>query len=89
MNKGSSLKCGVLITSAAVWIIPPFGSYKLNVDASVLSIVGVVGLGAVFRNDAGLTMWTSCKQIQGHMSVLEAEAHALLYCFLSLFGSGI
>ncbi|KAL5808637.1 hypothetical protein ACOSQ3_029328 [Xanthoceras sorbifolium] len=47
------------------WSPPPIDCYKLNVDASVSTLSGTVGLAVVLRNEKGLVMWLAACKIWG------------------------
>ncbi|XP_048502752.1 uncharacterized protein LOC125498565 [Beta vulgaris subsp. vulgaris] len=63
--------------SSRIWLAPPAGFTKLNVDAS-LAVDGWVGLGVVARQADGEVLFAATRRIRAHWSPEVAEAKAIL-----------
>ncbi|KAF2296804.1 hypothetical protein GH714_003594 [Hevea brasiliensis] len=66
------------VNTTTNWSFPSSQCYNLNTDASVSSL-GVVGLGAVIRNDKGEVMVASVKSIFANWDPTLAEIHAIKF----------
>ncbi|KAL5835512.1 hypothetical protein ACOSQ3_015070 [Xanthoceras sorbifolium] len=68
---------------------PPYNSvFKLNVDASLTSISGVVGVGFVIRDDFGHVRAAGSLKLKTFFHPLLAEAVALLHGVWATLSSG-
>ncbi|PWA79598.1 hypothetical protein CTI12_AA205230 [Artemisia annua] len=61
------------------WSAPTYGVIKINCNAGVLGNNGVSGLGFVMRSHNGLVLLAGSKRLAFTMSVIEAEAKAILW----------
>uniref|UniRef100_A0A803NRL8 RNase H type-1 domain-containing protein n=1 Tax=Cannabis sativa TaxID=3483 RepID=A0A803NRL8_CANSA len=81
MEKRSELLFGVIMVSlfkegdgAECWSTPGTNSVKINVDAALFEDERGFGIGAVARDDKGLLIEGVCKDFQGKVEPLLAEA---------------
>ncbi|PWA91035.1 hypothetical protein CTI12_AA034120 [Artemisia annua] len=70
------------------WSAPTYGVIKINCDAGVLGNNGVSGLGFVMRNHNGLVLLAGSKRLAFTMSVVEAEAKAILWAIQEVQAKG-
>ncbi|XP_042939340.1 uncharacterized protein LOC122274360 [Carya illinoinensis] len=68
---------------------PPEGYYKLNWDASLNTIEGLVGVGAIIKDNCGRVMGTLKARREVTLSPYAAEAYALMLVVLFCKESGI
>ncbi|XP_021746413.1 uncharacterized protein LOC110712260 [Chenopodium quinoa] len=61
-----------------VWVPPPLGSVKVNVDAAI-SEDGWVGLGAIARDDRGRVLFSAVSRSRAWWEPLVAECKAALF----------
>ncbi|XP_021714646.1 uncharacterized protein LOC110682599 [Chenopodium quinoa] len=61
-----------------VWLPPPLGAVKINVDASI-SEDGWVGLGAIARDSNGQVMFAAVSRARARWEPLVAESKAALF----------
>ncbi|XP_073280563.1 uncharacterized protein [Primulina huaijiensis] len=59
------------------WVPPPFGQWRLDVDAGFNDTIGKYSVGAVIRNHCGIIFAASAIGIRRPGSVLEAELSAI------------
>lgn len=62
--------------SSKTWCLPPTGSHKINVDAS-LAVDGWIGLGAIARDHAGGVLFAATRRVRANWAPEIAEAKAL------------
>ena len=62
--------------SSRTWCLPPAGTHKINVDAS-LAEDGWVGLGAIARDDEGRVVFTATRKVRARWAPEVAEAKGL------------
>jgi len=60
------------------WVKPPGGTIKCNMDAAIFQNNAVAGYGICYRNSEGELLLGKSAIIHSSLSVLEAEAIALL-----------
>jgi hypothetical protein len=62
--------------TAARWVPPPSGSYKINVDVAVAKTANMGAVGAVCRSDQGLYLGAAAMVFEGitQPAILEALA---------------
>uniref|UniRef100_A0A803QQI6 Reverse transcriptase zinc-binding domain-containing protein n=1 Tax=Cannabis sativa TaxID=3483 RepID=A0A803QQI6_CANSA len=65
------------VPAPQLWRPPDSNQFKLNVDATVDSSKGVIGVGAVIRDSNGAVVAALSKKIIGNFSSHEMEATAL------------
>lgn len=67
------------VINYSLWSPPVRGSFKLNVDAALLSCndSNAVGLGCVVRNDVGGFVAVMAKKVLAGVTPLEAESRGL------------
>ncbi|KAL5756462.1 hypothetical protein ACOSQ2_021208 [Xanthoceras sorbifolium] len=63
---------------AQVWSAPPPNSFKINVDASVMNGKNCFGIGLICRDNSGMIMAAKSMLCVGSVSVIVAEARAVL-----------
>ncbi|KAL4354845.1 hypothetical protein GQ457_06G011460 [Hibiscus cannabinus] len=69
------------------WLRPPIGWIKVNVDAAVSTVEGLVGIGAVFRDDGGSWLFGFARFV-GRCTVLVAELWAIHDGLAQAWGCG-
>ncbi|XP_048495895.1 uncharacterized protein LOC125495272 [Beta vulgaris subsp. vulgaris] len=62
--------------SPRIWLAPPPGIIKLNVDASLI-VEGWVGLSAVARDSGGSVLFSAIRRVRSYWSAEIAEAKAI------------
>ncbi|KAL5733119.1 hypothetical protein ACOSQ2_032811 [Xanthoceras sorbifolium] len=67
-----------LVSAKKTWLPPPFGCYKLNVDAAFNHQKRAAGLGVVVRDDCGVPRVAASWFLKGIMDIEVGEAMALL-----------
>ena len=59
-----------------VWVPPPSGLCKINVDGAFFPTKKLAGIGVVIRDQQGRLLAALCRKIRAQMGVLEVEAKA-------------
>ena len=59
-----------------VWVPPPSGLYKINVDDAIFPTKKLAGIGVVIRDQQGKLLAALCRKIRAQMGVLEVQAKA-------------
>ncbi|GMN60151.1 hypothetical protein TIFTF001_029243 [Ficus carica] len=65
------------IIGSNMWMPPPIGLLKMNVDVAVLPASHHIGMGVVIHNDQGMFCGALAKALEGSLSSLLAECLAL------------
>ena len=60
----------------SVWVPPPSGLYKINVDGALFPTKKLAGIGVVIRDQQGRLLAALCRKIRAQMRALEVEAKA-------------
>jgi hypothetical protein len=62
----------------AVWVAPPVGCLKLNIDGAFVAQTGAAGAGMVLRRSDGTIVLAACRELRLCSSAFEAELLACL-----------
>ncbi|KAK9987548.1 hypothetical protein SO802_027787 [Lithocarpus litseifolius] len=60
----------------SVWVPPPSGLCKINVDGALFPTKKLAGIGVVIRDQQGRLLAALCRKIRAQMGALEVEAKA-------------